>query len=294
MGFQPRTRKTRRNISREYTKPLRERSRGGERAGRRGGKAKAEYKPTFTAQEITEATLKRLHTLGIQKFGSSPFSAHFERWLTDVKVVLSEFEANPNIGVDDELLADCTKALSTIEHQLENRRRFEALLDQEEKNFLECKSHLEKIKKEFFVAATEIGKQRSREVRRLRSNIEHLKKEQDMVVRMKTGFFRGVSKKERERREIDITQKLTAEQEALEIAMLNFKEAKGKLRDDYDRKATPIWVEMRKYQKKLDDGERDDSLEDRWFACEALTDAVNNFLLRKNASASPTRSFEKP
>ena len=256
-----------------------------------GGRARSVGKtkvapPVLTVQEITELTLKRLHTLGNQKFGSSPFSQHFDRWLTDVKIVLSEFESNPNIGVDDQFLADVTKALSTIEHQFENRRHIEASLDLEEKGLMECKEHLEHIKKQYLSAATEIGKQRSREVRRLRSAIVRLKREQDEVIRMKTGFFRGVSKKEREQREMEITQKLSDQQQALEIAMLNFKEAKGKLRDDYDKKATPVYVEMKKFQKKLDDGERDDSLEDRWFACEALIDAVNNFLQRKRASAS--------
>ena len=240
----------------------------------------------MSAKEIAAVTLKRLHTLGNQKFGSSPFSQHFERWLVDVKVVLSEFQANPNIGVDEQFLADCAQVLSSIERQLENRRRVEASLDQEEKNLLETRSRLEKIKKEYFVSATEMGKQRSREIRRLRSSVDRLKEQQDTIIKMKTGFFRGISKKERERREIEVTQKLTEAQEALEVAMLNFKEGKEKLRDDYDRKATPVCVEMRRFQKKLDDGERDDSLEDRWFACEALADAVNNFLMRKSTMDS--------
>jgi len=285
MGFQPRQRKTRKNTYREYTKPLRQRGRASEREVSRRGKPKIESMAVLTTQEITALTLKRLHTLGRQKFGSSPFSQHFERWLADVKIVLSEFESNPNIGVDDQFLADCAQSTSSIERQLENRRRVEASLDQEEKNLLECRGHLENIKREYYVAATEIGKQRSREVRRLRSSIDRLKREQDTIIQMKTGFFHGVSKKERERREIEITQKLSNEQEALEIALLNFKEAKGKLKDDYDNRATPIWLEIRKYQKKLDDGERDDSLEDRWFACDALADALNNFLQRKNNSS---------
>jgi len=283
MGFQPRTRKTRRNASRRYAKPLRERAKSGERTGRRIGGPKTESEPVPTIQEITGTTLKRLHTLGTQKFGSSPFGLHFDRWLTDVKVVLSEFESNRNVGIDDEFIAECAQILSSIEHQLDEKRLFEASLDQEEKNLSECKSQLERIKREYFVSATEVGKRRSREVRRLRSSIDRLKKEQDKIIQMKTGFFRGISKKERERREMEITQKLSDEQQALEITMLNFKEAKGKLRDDYDQKATPVWMEMRKHQKKLADGERDDSLEDRWFACDAFADAVNNFLQRKSA-----------
>ena len=40
--------------------------------------------------------------------------------------------------------------------------------------------------------------------------------------------------------------------------------------------------EIKKYQKHIDDLEEDGSLEERWFACEALSDAVNMFLQRKS------------
>lgn len=285
MGFQPRT-KPHRGADHEYTKPLREKGKNRKARGTRASKTKLEQKRIPTAKEVSEGTLKRLHTLGNQKFGSSPFSQHFDRWLTTVKAVLSEFESNPNVGVDDQFLGERTQILSSIEHQLENRSRIEASLDQEERNLIERKNHLEQIKREYVIAATETGKRRNREIKRLRSAIERLKRAQDEVIRMRTGFFRGVSRKERERREIEITQKLMDAQQMLELVTLNFKVEKGKLRDEYDRKSAPVLDEMKKFKKKLDDGERDDSLEDRWFACEALIDAVNNFLQRKCASAS--------
>ncbi len=285
MGFQPRI-KSRRDADHDYVKPLREKGKNRQRRSRRAGKSAQEQKHIATANEVSEGTLKRLHTLGNQKFGSSPFSQHFDRWLMTVKAVLSEFESNPNIGVDDQFLGERTEILSTIERELENRRRIEASLDEEEKNLMEYKNHLEQIKREYAIAATEMGKRRNREIKRLRSGIARLKMNQDEVIQMKTGFFRGISRKERERKEIEITQKLSDEQQALELAMLNFKVAKGKLRDEYEKKSTPVFNEMKKFQKKLEDGERDDSLEDRWFACEALIDAVNSFLQRKSALAS--------
>ena len=284
MGFQPRI-KSHRDTDHEYTKPLREKSKNRLRRGKRAGKAGSEEKHVASAKEVLEGTLKRLHTLGNQRFGSSPFSQHFPRWLATVKAVLAEFESNPNIGVDDQFLEERAQILSTIERELENWRRVEASLDEEERNLMECRNRLELIKREYSVAATEIGKRRSREIRRLRSGIDRLKRNQDDVIRMKTGFFRGVSRRAREQRELEITQRLADEQQALELAMLNFKELKGKLRDDYERKSTPVFNQTRSFQKKLDDGEKDGSLEDRWFACEALTDAVNNFMQRKSASA---------
>ncbi|MGA2386804.1 MAG: hypothetical protein ABSG33_09750 [Candidatus Bathyarchaeia archaeon] len=286
MGFQPRT-QPHREASRKYIKPLREKGKSRKARGTRAGRSKQELRRVPTAKEVSEGTLKRLHTLGSQKFGSSPFSQHFDRWLTTVKAVLSEFESNPNVGVDDQFLGERTQILSSIERQLENKRRVEAALDEEERNLAERRNHFEQIKREYVIAATETGKRRNREIKRLRSGIERLKRAQDEVIRMKTGFFRGVSRKERERKEIEITQKLADAQRLLELATLNFKVEKVKLREEYEKKSAPVVDEMKKFQKKLDDGETDDSLEDRWFACEALIDAVNNFLQRKSALTDP-------
>ena len=101
MGYQPRI-KSRRGEIHEYRKPLREKGKYRKRIHRRLGRPVQEEKHTATEREISEETLKRLHTLGSQKFGSSPFTEHFNRWLTNVAAVLGEFESHPNISVDDQ------------------------------------------------------------------------------------------------------------------------------------------------------------------------------------------------
>ena len=94
MGYQPRI-KTPGAATRGYRKPEREKSK--RREQRRGyvGRSKKEEKHIATAEEVTDATLKRLHNLGNQRFGFSPFSEHFDRWLFTLKGVLSEFESKP-------------------------------------------------------------------------------------------------------------------------------------------------------------------------------------------------------
>ena len=63
--------------------------------------------------------------------------------------------------------------------------------------------------------------------------------------------------------------------------MIDLRAAQKKCQDDYDIKKDPVLAEVKKYKKKIDDLETDASLEERWFACEALSDAVNSFLQRK-------------
>lgn len=98
---------------------------------------------------------------------------------------------------------------------------------------------------------------------------------------MKTGLFRGISKKAREQKETETTQGLNTGQRELELAMLDFNVAQEKLQDEYEKKRQPIIEQIRNRQKKIENLETDVSLEDRWFACEALADAVNALLERK-------------
>ena len=288
MGYQPRA-KSPRGAIHGYKKPLREKRKDRKRIRRGIDRPILEEKHSLTEREVSELTLKRLHTLGIQKFGSSPYSEHFDRWLTNVTDVLSEFESHPNIGVDEQFLMERAQALASIKLQLEGIRRRETALDQELKNLSDWRSRLKQINKEYATLTGAIKGQRNREIKLLNSTINRLKKEQDKVIRMKTGFFRGVSKKKREQKEIVIAQEINDKQTELELVMLDFSAKQKELRAEYDRKREPVLEEIKKFRRIIQTLETDGSLEERWFACEALIDAVNTFLQRKADPAALTR-----
>lgn len=288
MGYQPRI-KSPKGAIHEHKKPLREKGKDRKRIHRRIGKAIGEEMHTATEREVSEVTLKRLHTLGSQKFGSSPFSLHFERWLMNVTAVLGEFESHPNIGVDEQFVRERSQTLSSIKLQLEHICRKEAALDQELNNLSDWRSRLKQVNKEYATLTGAIKGQRNRETKRLYSTIKCLKREQDKVIRMKTGFFRGISRKDREQKEIEIVQQLNDKQRELELIMIDFKVAQKELRDEYDRKREPEFEQIKYFQKMIENMETDGSLEERWFACEALIDAVNTFLQRKADPTALTR-----
>ncbi len=282
MGYQPPKKSSPRGAIHQYKKSLRERVKDRKHL-RRGHAEPVEERHIPTEQEITEDTLKRLHTLGNQKFGSFPYSEHFDRWLATVETVLAEFTANPNIGIDDKFTAECQHALSGIKLSLEQIRRRETTADQEVKNLSDCKSRLQQINNEYATRTSTVRGQKNSEIRHLSRKIEELKKEQEKIIRVKTGFFHRVSKKERERREVAVVEELVSKQNELELALMDLKQSQKALRDEFDRRREPMFEEIKKYQKKIDDLETDSSLEERWFACEALVDAVNMFLQRKAA-----------
>jgi hypothetical protein len=277
MGSKP-PKKSIRNSSRGYNPRY---GRDKVRTRRPEDNAKPEEKHVATLKEVSDITLKQLHILGSQKFGSSPFSEHFDRWLTNLTDVLLEFESNPNVSPDEEFVNERSQILSVVKVELEERRRKEASIDEADQNLSSNKKLLVRINSDYASKMREIKNQKNREMKRLNKNIERIKEKLDYVIRMKTGFFRGVSKKDREQREEETTQELNDEQTKLELAMLGFTEAQERLRGDYEGKKQPVIEHVREWQKKIEVLETDGSQEDRWFACEALIDAVNAFLQRK-------------
>jgi hypothetical protein len=283
MGYQPRI-KSRRDGMHEYRKPLRERRKEKKRSRHSG--LIIEERHIVTEKEISEGTLKRLHTLGSQKFASSPFSEHYQRWLANVEAVLAEFQSHPSIGVDEQFVRECQEALTTIKRQLEQTRHREASVEQDLKNLAFCKKQLEQIRTEYATSANTISGTKKREIKQLNTAIEKLKKEQERIIQIKTGFFHGISKKAREQKEIAIADQLSSKQTELELAMLDLSAKRKELRDQFDKKTEPVHEQIKKFQKTLRNMETDGSLEERWFACEALIDAVNGFLQRKAAQSS--------
>jgi hypothetical protein len=291
MGYQPRI-KAPRDAVHGFRKPLREKGKNRKRIHRSVGRQVEEEKQPATEREISEATLRRLHTLGSQKFGSFPFSDHFSRWLANVEAVLSEFISNPNIGIDEQFSAGYQQTLAAIKQQLEDRSRKENAIEKEIKNLSCCKKLLEHINTEWATTANTLATKKKSEIKRLNQEIEGLKKEQEKVIRMKTGFFRGISKKEREQKEIAIAQRLNDKQTEVELAVLNFKAEQKMLREKYETKREPLLEELKRFKKNIRELETDGSLEERWFACEALTDAVNSFLQRKAAGSANAKGLE--
>ncbi|MGA3291014.1 MAG: hypothetical protein ABSD42_12340 [Candidatus Bathyarchaeia archaeon] len=280
MGYQP-PKKSPRASGRGYRKLQHEKVKDRGRKHRSAGDSKREEQHVATMKEISDKTLKRLRTLGSQRFGSSPFSEHFDRWLVNLTDVLSEFESSPNISADDQFVKERSQILAIVKIELEERRRKEASLEEASKSLSKSKNLLERINEEYATRTREIKGQKNSEIKRLYNNIDSLKEELDYIVRMKTGLFRGISKKDREEKETETTQELNTGQRELELALLDFTEVQERLRDEYERKKQPVIEQIKDCQKKIENLETDGSREDRWFACEALIDAVNALLQRK-------------
>jgi DNA repair exonuclease SbcCD ATPase subunit len=237
-----------------------------------------------TTEEVVDRTLKRLRTLGSQRFASSPYSEHFSRWQTDLAYVLSEFESSPTISTDDQFVKERSQILSNVELKLEERRREETALEEAIKSLSDSKILLERIEEEYATKAREFEGRKNSEIKRLNNKIDALRGELDEVARMKAGLFRAISKKAKAQKETETTQRLNTAQRELALAVQNFTAEQERLPDEYEKKKQPVIEQIRDHQKKIENLETDGSLEDRRVVCEALVNAVNALLQRKTAS----------
>jgi hypothetical protein len=287
MGYRPRTRSSKK-ASWESKKAFQKKKYPNKRLGKHDTKQVGEEKKV-TLQQIFEVTLKRLHTLGNQKFGSSPFWEHFDRWLLNIEAVLDEFETQPDVNVDEQFTKERNQVFTAIKLQLENRRQQESSFEIQINDLSNAKNSLQQTKNEYLTKLLILKRQKIVAVKRLNKELETLKKEQDQIVKMKTGFFRGISKKEREQKEKWAMQRYSDKQQETEITVLDFKEKQKQLREEYESKCTTLFEEIKVFQKCTKEMDTDNSLEERWFACEALNDVINNFFQRKT-NKPPTPS----
>ncbi|MDR2707757.1 MAG: hypothetical protein LBB87_03300 [Nitrososphaerota archaeon] len=278
MVYRPRTRSSKK-VSWK-TKDFQKKKHPNKRLSKYGNKQVWEEK-TVSLQQLFEITLKRLHTLGNQKFGSSPFCEHFDRWLLNVEAVLDEFEAQPDVNIDEQFTKERNQIVTEIKLQLDNRRQQENSLEIQINNVSDAKNRLQQTKKEYVAKALILKNKKIVTVKRLNKELETLKEEQEQIIKIKTGFFRGVTKKEREKREALTMQRYSDKQQELEVTVLDFKEKQKQLREEYENRCIPLLGEVKAFQKCTKEMDDDSSLEERWFACEALSDAINNFLQRK-------------
>ena len=266
-----------------------------ERSGRERAKARAakkkhrssrrqvlEEKHVLTLEEAVERTLSSLRILGNQKFALPPFYEHFNRWLDNLSSILTEFELNPTVNVDEQFGKERSQILSNVRLQLEEVRRTEASQEQMVRNLSENRNLLERIEKEHAAKAKEVEERKNREVNRLSRNVESLREELDKIAKIKTGIFRAVSKKEKAQKEADATQKLNSAQRNLESTMQSFTKEQEQLQDEYERRKQQTLRQIQNQQKRIETQESDRSLENRQAACESLANAVNVFLKRQN------------
>jgi len=240
-----------------------------------------EEKHVPTSEEVVSKTLNMLRNLGDQKFILPPFSLHFDRWLSNLREALSEFESSLTISLDGQFVEERLQILSSVEINFEEKQRMEASCEEAIKSSSDAKILLERIEKEYTAGTKEIERRKNIEIMRLSSNIDFLREELDRAVHIKAGIFRAISKNTKVQKEMELTQRLNSAKQELTSAEQNFNAEKERLQDEYKRKKEPVIEQIRESQKEIENQDVDSSLETRRAACDALINAINTFIQRR-------------
>jgi hypothetical protein len=280
MSYRPQT-SSRRSTGRGRRKLHHEKAKRKGQKHHSSGKYLLEESEAPTSEEEVEKTLGRLHSLGSQIFAFSPFSQYYDDWLLSLKSVLSEFESNPAVTVDEEFVKERSQVIADVEQKFAERRREEAVLVEATRRLADQNNLLVQIDRDYAAATRELASKRNSEIKHLTLRVHDFEEELDEANQMKASIFSPFARRAKSNKTAEVTRKLDAAKSELESVVKAFEVDQEKLHDEYEEKKQAVIEQVRSLEKEIEGLETDGSVEDRRVACEELVKAVNALLKRK-------------
>jgi hypothetical protein len=280
MSYRSQTR-SRRNTGRGRRKLHHEKAKRKGHKHRSSGKYSMEESEAPTFQEAVEKTLGRLHSLGGQIFALSPFSQYHDDWLLSLKSVLSEFESNPTVTVDEKFVKERSQVMADVELKLAERRREEAVLVEATRRLANQNHLLVQIDRNYATANRKLASKRNRKIKRLTRRVHDFGEELDEASQMKASIFSPFARRAKSNRMAEVSRKLDVARSERESIVKAFEVDQEKLHDEYEKKKQAGIKQVRSLKKEIEGLETDGSVEDRQLACNALVNSLNTLLQRK-------------
>lgn len=235
--------------------------------------------PTF--EEVVEKTLGRLNNLGGQIFACSPFNQYYDDWLLSLKSVLSEFESNPAVEVDETFVKERSQVIADIELELSKRRSDEAAFEETTRKLADHKTLLVQTDTEYSYATQNLASERKSGIKSLTRSANDLEMELEETKNEKVSVFSPLARRAKSKKKVELERKLDAAKSELESEVKALEAEQEKLRVEYEKKKQDIKEQLQILEEKVSGSEVDGSVEDRRVACENLLKAVQALLQRK-------------
>jgi hypothetical protein len=282
-GSQSSSRGSRRGSGRGRGNVHHEKSKRKEQKHRSGGKYLLEASEAPAFEEVVEKTLGRLGKLGGQSFACSPFSQYFDDWLLSLKSVLSEFESNPAVEVDEEFVKERSQVIADVELKLSERRNEEAVFEEATRMLAEQNTLLVQTDTECSYATQNLASERKSEIKGLTRRVHDLEEELEETLQTKVSILSPFARRSQSHKKAELNRKLDAAKSELDSAVKALEAEQEKFRDECEKKKQAILEQMRILEKKVGSLEADGSVDDRRFACEELVNVVKSLLQRKTS-----------
>lgn len=244
----------------------------------------SEENQVLTLQEVVERTIKGLENLGNQKFAISPYSQNFNLWRTSLETVLSEFESNTFIKMDDQYVTECSQIFSNVESRLNEKREKEALAEKKLQNLVTSKEILREIETEYLEKIKELEREKKIKVDSTSVNSKEPKIKLDHKGGWRINLFRSFSKSIKSNQEVVSNQEFKFPEKKDKVIMEFFAAEEEKLCNEYDERKKRILEQIEKDQREVENSgfrlQEDGSLENRRTACKALTDSIRGLIER--------------
>lgn len=247
--------------------------------------------------QVSSKALNAVLHLGNQRFALPPFSDHFQRWMKDLRTVLTEFETQLPEAVDQE----CKDSMETILIRVQENFTKRAVKEQ---NTSEGVSKLQNSLNQHEMEVTRLEneqKARGRETRRrfeksqekLRGEIGSLDRKRLKMLRKRTSFLQRILHRSESRIE-ENTQALETKKKALgtNVEVFEHEMEKSKVENEHDLER--LNAEVRKLREELSEVKGnvvDDAVEVRQLECQELhqtiEQAMARFDQRKQTDSTP-------
>ena len=282
-GSQGGSRSSRRGRGRGRGKLHHEKSKRKEKKHRSSGKYLLETSEAPSLEDVAEKTIIRLGHLAGQTFACSPFSQYYDDWLLSLKSVLSEFESNPVVEVDETFVKERSQVIADVELNLVQRRREDDAYGETTRMLAENKTLLVQTDTEYSYANQELAAERKSEIKRLTHKVRDLEEELEEIRQNKVSVFSPLARRSRSKKKTKLNRELDAAKSQLDTEVKALEAEQEKLRVGYEKKKQAITEQVQSLEKKISGAETDGSVEDRRFAGEELINIVKNLLQRKKS-----------
>jgi hypothetical protein len=278
MSFRPQT-GSRHSGGKQFSKSTHEKKTKDKKL-RAGAKYLQEEKHELSAAEVAQRTLGSVGKLGNQIFALSPFSQYFDDWLVTLRQVVSEFESNPVINIDEEFTKERSQSLLDIEAALAENRLKENSLTSEAKALADVNHKIAEVDKQYAENTRDRSNKRNTEVQKLSSKIRELEDQLALQQQVKISFYKFSAKRKAAEELGETNQHLKAAKNELEVTLQTFTVEQEKLHDNYEKQKQELSEESDRLHKELEKLETDTSMEARQTACKSLTKAIDEQLKR--------------
>jgi DNA repair exonuclease SbcCD ATPase subunit len=227
-------------------------------------------------KELVEKTLDASNKLGCQVFASSPFDQYFDDWLVNLRLVVSEFESNSPIAVDEQFVKDRSQIFQDIECVLAQKKVEELKIREVTKSLADHNHLLVEADKEYAEKSRAMSLKKDLETEPLLYRIRELMSD----IRIQEDTKNKMFKKRTADKLAQAKKDLQSAENELEAIQSRFNGEQDKLHDKYEKKKQDLTSQVESLHKELEQLETDTSIEARQAAANALADAVNALVQR--------------